>query len=364
MNDRCIVYISNIPWNYSWHRQQEMASFLAKKGYIIIFVEPCSKKRPFSHSLTKVGEDIYILHPCGLPLERCLRLTSWINGLYLNQYLDISLSRMDIDDYILWIDRVHGIDFKHLCNNKYVVYDLIDELTAFGRWKNKKMLIKLENTVLMRANLLMSSSSLLLKRKMEQSGRKDGGIFIPNGVEISRFANVVKKKNSYKTIGFIGTISKRALNFKMIEKIAKEKPQWKLMFVGPGEAEDKEKLCEMGITVLNQVSGDEVPNVMSMFDVGIIPYNIDNRDMDYVFPRKACEYLAAGIPVVSTMLPEIKAMEPFVYIAETSNDFIKGIESAFNEGITPEDRRNFASKFDWNNLMTMLLNKLEKDSKN
>lgn len=68
-----LIYVSSIPWDFSWHRQQEMMSYLAEHGFRVLFVEPCSKKHPFQKLLRQVKENVWRLRPCGLPYERCLK---------------------------------------------------------------------------------------------------------------------------------------------------------------------------------------------------------------------------------------------------------------------------------------------------
>ena len=81
--------------------------------------------------------------------------------------------------------------------------------------------------------------------------------------------------------------------------------------------------------------------------------------MDYIFPRKACEYLAAGKPVVSTALPEIRELRPYVRIADDADEFEKKIEESFKDADT-EDKKRFAKNFDWNVLMQELIEELSK----
>ena len=353
-----IVYISSICWNYSWHRQQEMVSFFADKGYRILFVQPCRKNKPFDHFTKQVSERIWITQSIGLPFERCFWSVNKINGWLSCRHINRVLQELHFHNYILWIDRVHGLDIQRMCSNRYVIYDLVDDLFAFGKMKNKMLLLGLENRVLKRANLLLSSSKTLMERKIQQSRRSGESIFIPNGVDTSRFSTINRKKSDDFTIGFIGTISKRALNYELINRIAEDRPNWHIEFVGPGLEDDKERLKKMGVSVFDMVSSDEIPLVLSRFDVGIIPYNTNQRDMDYVFPRKALEYLAAGLPVVSTDLTELRSLYPYIHTAKNDADFIREIEKTKEEQIDGQERKSFSLNYDWNILLNDLQEKI------
>lgn len=260
---------------------------------------------------------------------------------------------------ILWLDRVHGFDFEYFQKNSFVVYDLVDEILAFGRVRNDRMLLELENQVLKRADILLSSSQTLMERKIKQSSREGKSLFLPNGVDCSRFSIETRKVTQQNpTIGFIGHISKRRINYNLVQSVAAARPDWTLLFVGPGTEEDKNALKEgyPNIVIQDPVSGTEVPRVIREFDIGMIPYNTEKADMDYVFPRKACEYLAAGKPVISTPLKEVECLRPYVQVATDAEGFIRKAEEVTDENeIATEARRTFAKKYDWDFLMKGLV---------
>jgi glycosyltransferase involved in cell wall biosynthesis len=60
------------------------------------------------------------------------------------------------------------------------------------------------------------------------------------------------------------------------------------------------------------------------------------------------EYLAAGLPVVATSMPDVLALRSkgFVYCADTADDFAALIEKAVTEG-DPGERQRFAAQFSW-----------------
>lgn len=349
-----IIYVSSIPWDFSWHRQQEMMMYMSEHGFKILFVEPCDKKHPFQRFFKQECKNVWRLRPCGFPYERCSRLINIINGKMARTEIEKAARQLKFEKPILWLDRVHGFDFEYFQKNSFVVYDLVDEILAFGRVRNDRMLLELENQVLKRADILLSSSQTLMERKIKQSGREGKSLFLPNGVDCSRFSiETGKVTQQNPTIGFIGHISKRSINYNLVQSVAVARPDWTLLFVGPGTEEDKNTLKEgyPNIVIQDPVSGTEVPRVIRDFDIGMIPYNTEKADMDYVFPRKACEYLASGKPVISTGLREIAVLEPYVSIADDADSFVDQVERILRTNITAEQRRKFCTQFDWNCLM-------------
>lgn len=357
-----IIYISSIDWDFSWHRQQEMMDYFSKNGFKILFVEPCDKKKPFKGYLKEEKENIWRLRPCGFPYERCFRGINWLNGVISKGRIIKTIKKLGFVESIFWLDRIHGVDYRYFQKNYFTVYDLVDEILSFGRFRNEKMLISLENNVLQSVDLLLSSSQTLLDRKLQQSSRQGRSLFLPNGVDCSRFEKIESKNRNEKVIlGFVGDVSKRRLNYDLVADIAQKKPEWILKFIGPGTPENKNELTSLApnIEVADAVKGEQVPEVISSFDVGIIPYNIKKTDMDYVFPRKACEYLAAGKPVVSTPLNEVKILKPYVQTATDADGFIEKVEVALEEQVSASQRKNFVQKYDWHHLMEELTEELQ-----
>ncbi len=352
-----IIYISSIDWRFSWHRQQEMMYKLSQSGTRVLFVQPNKKEIRVSSVLKKCCENIWLLSCRGGPYERCFRSMNYINMKLSRKDITDAMEQLGFDKPVIWMDRVHGFDYNFF-SSFITVYDLVDEILAFGRMKNSKMLIQLENYVLKNVNLLISSSNTLMKRKIKQSGRCGESIFIPNGVDIGRFQHYVDKPQK-NIIGFVGQISERSLNTEIIHYVAKKHPEWKFVFTGPGTAEDRKKLCNgmPNITTQEAVPGDKIPEVINEYDVCVIPYFHDNLSMDYVFPRKACEYLASGRPVVSTDLSEIHELQPHVIVADTPEEFEKAISYALKDE-NVQEKMEFARRFDWNVLIPILINKL------
>lgn len=361
LHSKEIIYISSISWDFSWHRQQEMMMYMSEHGFKILFVEPCDKKHPFQRFFKQECENVWRLRPCGFPYERCSRLINIINGKMARTEIEEAARQLKFEKPILWLDRVHGFDFEYFQKNSFVVYDLVDEILAFGRVRNDRMLLELENQVLKRADILLSSSQTLMERKIKQSSREGKSLFLPNGVDCSRFSiETGKVTQQNPTIGFIGHISKRSINYNLVQSVAAARPDWTLLFVGPGTEEDKNALKEgyPNIVIQDPVSGTEVPRVIREFDIGMIPYNTEKEDMDYVFPRKACEYLASGKPVISTRLREIAVLEPYVSIADDANSFVYQVERILRTNVTTEQRREFCGQFDWNCLMKNMIDSI------
>jgi hypothetical protein len=85
-------------------------------------------------------------------------------------------------------------------------------------------------------------------------------------------------------------------------------------------------------------------------NVGIIPYRIDER-MKFVNPIKLREYLSAGLPVVSTAVPEVRRYSHWCAIAETGDEFVAAVDAALasDSPVLRHDRSTAMAAETWPN---------------
>src|SRR5207248_11452063 len=85
------------------------------------------------------------------------------------------------------------------------------------------------------------------------------------------------------------------------------------------------------VDLLGERSHEEVPRYIKAFDVGLVPYRLSDYTGS-VYPVKLNEYLAMGIPVVATDLPEIRRFNAehgeVIAIAPDADDFAARIADA------------------------------------
>ena len=129
--------------------------------------------------------------------------------------------------------------------------------------------------------------------------------------------------------GFFGMIADW-IDLDLIAELARRRPEWSFVLLGqPSTSID---VCAdlSNVHLLGRVPFDALPGYCKAFDVGLIPFRI-NRLTQHVNPIKLREYLAAGLPVVSTDLPEVRRYRPHVHIGRSLDEFEKACEQALQE---------------------------------
>lgn len=121
--------------------------------------------------------------------------------------------------------------------------------------------------------------------------------------------------------------------------VAGRLPEVSFALVGPIETDVSSLRRSPNIRLLGPRPHAEVPSYIREFAVGIVPYRLTEYTL-HVYPVKVGEYLAMGIPVVSTDLPEIRRFSAahgnVVATASGAEAFGRAIREALTNGASSE----------------------------
>ena len=170
-------------------------------------------------------------------------------------------------------------------------------------------------------------------------------VLIPHGVEFKHFNQAVTADLPCPTdlqnipsprLGFFGLI-RDWVDIGLLAQIARKRKDWHFVIIGDADSTvDLSRYRTLAnIHFLGRKPYTELPAYCRHFDVGLIPFKVN--DLTYaVNPIKLREYLSAGLPVVSTPMPEVKLYESLVEIAGSPAEFEQAIENSLQT--TPAER--------------------------
>jgi glycosyltransferase involved in cell wall biosynthesis len=155
------------------------------------------------------------------------------------------------------------------------------------------------------------------------------------------------KEISKPIVGFFGLIEEW-LDQELIKKIAVDKPDWSIVLIGKINVDVAGFKSFKNIHVLGPRNYQDLPAYCKAFDVAIIPFVINELTKN-VNPIKLREYLAAGVPVVSSRLPEVEKYSEYAFIADNHQEFVKYLEKAIENDSNElkNKRREFIKKESW-----------------
>jgi glycosyltransferase involved in cell wall biosynthesis len=141
-------------------------------------------------------------------------------------------------------------------------------------------------------------------------------------------------------LGFAGVIDER-MDIDLLAELATLRPNWHLVLVGPVVKINPDQLPQLpNIHYLGAKPYAELPAYMAGWDVALLPFAL-NESTRYISPTKTPEYLAAGLPVVSTPIRDVVApygVAELAQIGRTAKDFVMAVESELDRSALDRSR--------------------------
>lgn len=134
-------------------------------------------------------------------------------------------------------------------------------------------------------------------------------------------------------IGYIGCVDWR-LDYKLIEALARARPGWSLAFIGPGTPPAKGIRSLSNVHWLGPRPYAALPAYLKGFSAAIAPF-IFHVALDRSSHVKFYEYLASGVPIVSSRNPELEAFRDHAEFAGNPEEFERALLRVLNED-TPD----------------------------
>jgi glycosyltransferase involved in cell wall biosynthesis len=201
-----------------------------------------------------------------------------------------------------------------------------------------RMIAACERMLLSRVDAVVATAARLVETKRCASGR---GYYLPQGVNFEHFATPQPVPPEMlglprPIVGFAGGIG-TAVDAATVRAIAASNASGSVVLVGPLTL-PRDAVSAPNVHLLGPRPYTALPAYVQAFDAGIIPY-VENDWTRAVDPLKLLEYLAAGIPVVASPLPEVEKYRHLVRLARLGDEFVAATMEAIG-GTTAEAREH------------------------
>ncbi|MEH2123749.1 UDP-galactopyranose mutase [Nostoc sp.] len=326
-----IVCLSHLRWNFVYQRPQHLLTRCAQGKRVFFIEEPIFSEEPLAR--LDINEDsngvvVVVPHlPQGLSEETInADLQVLIDGLFREQ---------NINKYICWYYTPMAIAFTRHLQPQAVVYDCMDELSAFQG--ASPTLKNYEAELFNRADLVFTGGQSLYESKVNQHPNVYA---FPSSVDVPHFGqarNIQEPEDQahipHPRLGFFGVIDER-MDLELLAGIAEARPDWHLVIIGPVVKIDPASLPQHeNIHYLGGRDYKQLPAYLAGWDLAMLPF-ARNESTRFISPTKTPEYLAAGRPVVSTSIRDV--VRPYgesklVRIADTISEFVTAAEQAMQE---------------------------------
>lgn len=331
-NKPALVCLSHLRWDFVYQRPQHLLSRCAKERRVFFVEEPIfSADSPWRLDVSVRESGVWVVVPHlseGLSQDT---VEATLKGM-----LDDLLAKAQIRDYLLWYYTPMAIPFTRHLEPLLVVYDCMDELSAF---KGASPVLKaMEAELFKRADLIFTGGQSIYEAKRNQHPNVYA---FPSSIDRAHFAkarNQIEEpadqvEISHPRLGFFGVIDER-MDIELVGGIAEARPDWHLVIIGPVVKIDPAILPRHpNIHYLGGKSYQELPAYIAGWDVAMLPF-ARNESTRFISPTKTPEYLAAGKPVVSTSIRDVVrpyGENGFVKIADTVEDFVAAALELMNQ---------------------------------
>ena len=325
-----IVCLSHLRWNFVFQRPQHLMSRFAATRTVIFFEEPLAAEPGAA-----MGVDLRLCADTGVTVATP-RLPQGLEGAcrdaVLRQLLDETMAAQGVVRPVLWYYTPMMLPLSRHVDAACVVYDCMDELANF-RFAPPE-LTQLEAELIEHADVMFTGGLSLYEAKRDRHPNIHP---FPSSVDRDHFVQARTMEPDRKLdeaprprLGFYGVIDER-MDLELVEALADARPAWSLMLVGPVvKIAEGDLPRRPNIHYLGQKAYEELPAVLSGWDVALMPFAI-NESTRFISPTKTPEYLAAGRPVVSTPIRDVVrhyGVLEAVKIADTAKTFVEACEAA------------------------------------
>lgn len=345
------VYYGPEPWAGMWRNRHHLLSRLARCNRVV-YIEPQPYLRPLLRQWVAGSLDCGVLRVDGLqPLApnlwqyRAPAYTAVGGGPLLRSvaarlraaHLRRTLHGIGMDRPVVWLSHPSQAFLRHDLDARLRIYHVVDEyLGYFGVDEgHRARLAAWEDEIIAWADLVIVVSPALAEAK-RRAGPKIH--VLPNAADLTAFdvalAHPTEPGLPRPVVGYVGLISSR-LDLKALLHLAQGQPTWSLVLVGEVvtagcEAEVAALQARPNVHLPGVRPAAEIPALVAGWDVGLIPYRV-NTETEHASPLKLYEYLAAGLPVVSTDVPAVRPFAPLVHIVPEGGNYAEAIARALAE---------------------------------
>jgi UDP-galactopyranose mutase len=299
-----IICFSHLRWNFVLQRPQHLMRRFAETGKVVFWEEPEMAAADTAPELRieAGGDNVMVVTPRlpqGLNAEDTQdRLAGLLCGFARG---------LGGEPVIRWYYTPMMLPFSRDLPAACTVYDCMDELANFKFAPPE--LIELETQLLSVADLVFTGGYSLYEAK-RQAHRSVHPF--PSSVEQAHFARAREARSAAggeadrraPTLGFFGVIDER-MDIALLAGLARARPDWTLELIGPVVKNDQADLPRgTNIRYLGPKRYDGLPLHAAAWDVALMPFAINDATR-FISPTKTPEYLAAGLPVVSTPIRDV-----------------------------------------------------------
>jgi glycosyltransferase involved in cell wall biosynthesis len=272
-------------------------------------------------------------------------------------YKELLLDQLrQLDRPLVWLYTPMALDIARALNPGLLVYDVMDDLASF-KGAPESMRLR-QRQALAEADLVFAGGRSLHRGIVRHN--PDRTFLFPSGVEPEHYAGARKLRSARHrpVAGYVGVIDER-LDLELVRELALRLPDWDIQMVGPlAKIEPTSLPAAPNLHYLGARTYRDLPAVMGGFDVALMPFAM-NEATRSISPTKTLEYLAAGLPVVSTRIADVVSnFGGVVDFRDDADGFAAGCRDVLEHSVRERDGKlaPLLSRHHWDSIAAEMAN--------
>ena len=266
----------------------------------------------------------------------------WLNQALVRGQLAGLCRRLGFHRPVILVGTATVLPLLEALDPSLVFYHCSDDYTRQPTFPSSY--VRWERDLIDRSDMVICTAETLREAKADLHPNVHT---VTNGVQIKHFARTQDPAVSlapdlrglrHPIVGYVGTVF-GWLDQEMVARAAEARPDWSFVFVGPITTNVDRLRSLPNVHLLGPRPYAELPSYLKGFDVATVPFIFHDVTMR-ASPIKFYEYLASGVPVVATRLPNLEAFDYLAGLVSTPREFVAALDDAIDgETIAKREQR-------------------------
>ncbi len=288
-----------------------------------------NKLKAATDSLREPEPNIFVLNPLAIPVYGRPRIRDF-NRRLLRFQVKRAMRKLGFQRPINFVFNPAAAVIAGALGEEQLIYYCVDEYTAFSG-VSSSAIGELEEQLLREADLVIVSADTLYQSKSKINPE---AVIIRHGVDFDHFRKALEPETVVPEeianlprpiIGFFGLIADW-VDLDLMAHVARQFPNGSLVLLGKATTDTAVLEQLPNVHLLGRKTYESLPAYCKGFDVALMPFRINELTLN-ANPLKVREYLAAGLPVVSTAIPEVEVLG-LCRIGRDPESFVNEIKEA------------------------------------
>lgn len=388
MNNRDFIVFGLQAWDYGIATTIRYTAIEISRRNRVLFVNPPLTRRSYlkekhlpevqrqirinkgeEPDLVQVSPTLHVLYPRmiqesinWIPYHPLFRILNRYNDKVFASRIKDAAKRLGFSDLVVLDDNnmITGFYLQEFLRPSLFIYLLRDAVTQVAYHRRHGSIM--EPQIIAKSDLTVTNSESFCNFALQFN---PASFMIGQGCDVSLYSDdsgdlplpADTLDIPRPIIGYTGALTTIRLDIPLLVYIAKTRPDWSIVLVGPEDQAFRESELHQlkNVHFLGNKKPDQLPAYVKSFDVAINPQVI-NPITDVNYPLKVDEYLAMGKPVVATHTTFMNYFREDTYLAGSKEDYIRLIAMALEENneALSEQRKKVARSHSWENFVNKI----------